>query len=218
MSGRRRLDRCPGSTPADATNRPATVTVRPLGLGRKLSAGVVGPSTLAIVGSPGVADSGHQVAFIGGYWLRPIAKPSASDIAVYPFEVVGLRDTALGTHLARLTASYLEALPGVAVAPVRTSFRDWRASALPPGERLTQLTKGPPASRYGVWAVIRPAQGQVEVQLQAVNARGEPVLQVAVLGIRPIGPVSAIPWHCRSCGRSFRDPNASTEVPPRSPV
>ncbi len=123
-----------------------------------------------------------SVAFIGGYWLRPIAKPSASDIAVYPFEVVGLRDTALGTHLARLTASYLEALPGVAVAPVRTSFRDWRASALPPGERLTQLTKGPPASRYGVWAVIRPAQGQVEVQLQAVNARGEPVLQVAVRG------------------------------------
>jgi tRNA A-37 threonylcarbamoyl transferase component Bud32/tetratricopeptide (TPR) repeat protein len=120
--------------------------------------------------------------FAGVYWLRPESKPQSSNVALYPFEVAGLSDTALGTQLARLTASYLEALPGVTVAPVRTTFQSWRASSLPPGERLARLTGGPTGAEYGVWGVVRPAQGGVEVQLKAVNARGEPVLETAIRG------------------------------------
>jgi tetratricopeptide (TPR) repeat protein len=120
--------------------------------------------------------------YAGVRWLWPEAKAQSSNVAVYPFEVAGLSDTALGSQLARLTASYLEALPGVTVAPVRTTFRDWRASSLPPGKRLARLTEGPAGAEYGVWGVVRPAEGGVEVQLQAVSARGEPVLQAVVRG------------------------------------
>ena len=120
--------------------------------------------------------------YAGVCWFWPEAEPQSSNVAIYPFEVAGLSDTALGTQLARLTASYLEALPGVTVAPVRTTFRNWRASSLPPGERLLRLTAGPAGAEYGVWAVVRPAEGGVEVQLQAVNARGEPVLHAVVRG------------------------------------
>jgi hypothetical protein len=42
----------------------------------------------------------------------------------------------VGDHLARLTASYLEASPGVLVVPIRASFQDWRASSLPPAARV----------------------------------------------------------------------------------
>jgi tetratricopeptide (TPR) repeat protein len=120
--------------------------------------------------------------YTGVCWLWPEPKPQSSNVAVYPFEVAGLSDTALGSQIARLTASYLEALPGVTVAPVRTTFQNWRASSLQPGERLAQLTGGPAGAEYGVWGVVRPAEGGVEVQLQAVNTRGEPVLQAVVRG------------------------------------
>ena len=122
------------------------------------------------------------LALYGGYWLWPAPKPVATSVAVYPFEVAGLPDTTLGIQLARLTASYLEALPGVTVAPVRQTFRDWRASSLPPGKRLVALTQGQRGSEYGVWAVARPGQGGVQVQLQVVNAHGEPVLRAVVQG------------------------------------
>jgi tetratricopeptide (TPR) repeat protein/tRNA A-37 threonylcarbamoyl transferase component Bud32 len=120
--------------------------------------------------------------YAGVCWLWPKAKPQSSNVAVYPFEVAGLSDTALGSQLARLTASYLEALPAVSVAPIRTTFHDWRASSLPPGERLVRLTSGPSGAEYGVWGVVRPAEDGVEVQVQAVNVRGEPVLQAVVRG------------------------------------
>jgi tetratricopeptide (TPR) repeat protein len=117
-----------------------------------------------------------------GVWWRPESKSAASKVAIYPFEVAGLADTALGSQLARLTASYLEALPEVTVAPVRTTFRDWRVSTLPPVDRLSTLTGGPNGAAYGVWGVVRPATHGVEVQLRAVSARGEPVLESVVRG------------------------------------
>jgi serine/threonine protein kinase/tetratricopeptide (TPR) repeat protein len=120
--------------------------------------------------------------YAGVCWLWPQTAHQSSNVAVYPFEVAGLPDTALGSQLARLTASYLEALPGVTVAPVKTTFYNWRASSLPPGQRLAQLTGGPDGAEYGVWGVVRPAEGGVEVQLQAVNAGGQPVLQALVRG------------------------------------
>ena len=113
-------------------------------------------------------------------WAAP--KQEVSDVAIYPFEVAAISDTTLGIQLARLTASYLEALPGITVAPLRQTFRSWRASSAPAGERLATLTRGPPGSEYGVWAVVRPGKGGVEVQLQAVNAHGEPVLRSVVQG------------------------------------
>jgi tetratricopeptide (TPR) repeat protein len=120
--------------------------------------------------------------FAGVYWFPPDSPPQSSNVALYPFEVVGLSDTSLGPQLARLTASFLEALPEVTVAPIRTTFQSWRTSSLPPGERLARLTGGPAGAEYGVWGVVRPAPGGVEVQLHAVNARGEPMLQSVVRG------------------------------------
>ena len=117
-----------------------------------------------------------------GYWVWPGSKAVVGSVAVYPFEVAGLSDTTLGVQLARLTASYLEALPAITVAPVRKTFREWRASTLPPAGRLGALTQGQPGLEYGVWAVVRPGQGGVEVQLQVVNASGEPVLRAVVVG------------------------------------
>jgi tRNA A-37 threonylcarbamoyl transferase component Bud32/tetratricopeptide (TPR) repeat protein len=105
----------------------------------------------------------------------------ADVIAVYPFETIGLADTSFGTQLARVTASYLEALPGISVAPVRTTFHEWRASALPPGERLAELA-APLGAKYGVWSVVRPFKKGAEVQLQVVNAQGQSVLQTVVRG------------------------------------
>jgi tetratricopeptide (TPR) repeat protein/predicted Ser/Thr protein kinase len=116
------------------------------------------------------------------YLIWPSGTRRVNNVAIYPFEVAGLSDTTLGIQLARLTASYLEALPGITVAPVRQTFRDWRASSSPPAERLATLTRGPRGSAYGVWAVVRPGKGGLEVQLQAVNAHGEPVLLAVVRG------------------------------------
>ncbi len=117
-----------------------------------------------------------------GYMAWPAPKAVVGSVAVYPFEVAGLSDTSLGVQLARLTASHLEALPAVTVAPVRKTFREWRASSLPPAERLGALTQGQPGLEYGVWAVVRPGKGGVEVQLQVVNDHGEPVLRAVVAG------------------------------------
>ena len=113
----------------------------------------------------------------------PSGKHAVSNVAIYPFEVAGLSDTTLGPQLARLTASYLEALPGITVAPPQQTFRDWRASSSPPAERLATLTRGRSGSEYGVWAVVRPGKGGLEVQLQAINAHGEPVLRAVVRGV-----------------------------------
>jgi serine/threonine protein kinase/tetratricopeptide (TPR) repeat protein len=115
-------------------------------------------------------------------WLWPAVVPSpASSVALYPFEVVGVPDSDLGAQLARLTASNLEALPEVTVASPRTTFPAWRASPLPPSDRLVHLS-GKFASEYNVWGVVRPAAGGVEVQLQVVNAKGEPTLATVVRG------------------------------------
>jgi tRNA A-37 threonylcarbamoyl transferase component Bud32/tetratricopeptide (TPR) repeat protein len=124
------------------------------------------------------------IAIYGGAKLagrgRPAARP-AEHIAVYPFETVGLADTTFGSQLARVTASDLEALPGISVAPVRSAFREWRASALPPADRLAALA-GTLGAKYGVWSVVRPARRGAEVQLQVVNAQGRPVLETVVRG------------------------------------
>ena len=108
------------------------------------------------------------------------SRPGQS-IAVYPFETVGLADTSFGTQLARLTASNLEALPNISVAPVRATFREWRASPVPPAERLARLA-GQSGAKYGVWSVVRPAQGGIEVQLRVVDTLGRPILERVVRG------------------------------------
>jgi tetratricopeptide (TPR) repeat protein len=102
-------------------------------------------------------------------------------VAVFPFETVGLADTTLGDQLARITASYLEALPGLNVAPVRTTFREWRESRLPPADRLAQLSGGIGA-KYGVWSIVRPAQGGVEAKLHVMDAGGHSLLETIVRG------------------------------------
>ena len=104
-----------------------------------------------------------------------------SDVAVYPFEAVGLADSALGDHLSRLTATYLEALPGLKVAPVRTTFQAWRASRLPPAERMVQLS-GEVGAKYGVWGVVRPSRAGLEVQLYCLDAGGRTRLETVIRG------------------------------------
>jgi len=115
------------------------------------------------------------------WWFWPRPTPPPSSLAIYPFEVVGLTDTALGDQLARVTASYLEALPGITLAPLRTTFREWRASSLQPAERLDQLTAGVGAE-YGVSGVIRPSRQGWEVQLHVVDSSGHRVLDTVVPG------------------------------------
>jgi len=106
---------------------------------------------------------------------------SAGDIAVFPFEAVGLADNTLGDHLSRLTASYLEASPGLSVVPIRTSFQDWRASSLPPAARVARLS-GERGAKYGVWGVVRPSRGGLEVQLYCIDASGRNRLETIVRG------------------------------------
>lgn len=118
----------------------------------------------------------------GVCWFWPaVVPPRASSVALYPFEVVGVSDPGLGAQIARLTASNLEALPGINVASLRTTFPAWRASGLPPSERLVQLS-GKLGSEYNVWGVVRPTSAGVEVQLQVVNSKGEPTLATVVRG------------------------------------
>jgi serine/threonine protein kinase/tetratricopeptide (TPR) repeat protein len=106
---------------------------------------------------------------------------SQSDVAVYPFEAVGIADSALGDHLSRLTASYLEAMPGIKVAPVRTTFQEWRASPLPPAERMARLSSAVGA-KYAVWGVVRPSRAGLEVQLYCLDAGGRTRLETLVRG------------------------------------
>ncbi len=106
---------------------------------------------------------------------------SAGDIAVFPFEAVGLGDSTLGDHLSRLTASYLEASPGVLVVPIRTSFQDWRASSLPPAARVARLS-GERGAKYGVWGVVRRSRSGLEVQLYCLDASGRTRLETVVRG------------------------------------
>src|SRR3954470_4624308 len=103
------------------------------------------------------------------------------DIAVFPFEAVGLADSSLGDHLSRLTASYLEASPGVLVVPIRTSFQDWRASSLPPAARVARLSRERGA-KYGVWGVVRPSRRGLEVQLYCIEASGRTRLETVIQG------------------------------------
>jgi tetratricopeptide (TPR) repeat protein len=105
----------------------------------------------------------------------------AGDIAVFPFEAVGLADSSLGDHLSRLTASYLEASPGVLVVPIRTSFQDWRASSLPPAARVARLS-GELGAKYGVWGVVRPSRRGLEVQLYCLEASGRTRLETVIQG------------------------------------
>lgn len=121
------------------------------------------------------------VACFLGWWFWPRPATPPSSVAIYPFEVVGLTDTALGDQLARVTASYLEALPGITLTPLRTTFREWRASSLQPAERLDQLTAGLGAE-YGVSGVVRPSRQGWEVQLHAVDSSGRRVLDTVVQG------------------------------------
>jgi tetratricopeptide (TPR) repeat protein len=106
---------------------------------------------------------------------------SAGDIAVFPFEAVGMADSTLGDHLSRLTASYLEASPGMLVVPIRTTFQDWRASSLPPAARVARLS-GERGAKYGVWGVVRPSRGGLEVQLYCIDASGRNRLETIVRG------------------------------------
>ncbi|HJR16011.1 MAG TPA: protein kinase [Gemmatimonadales bacterium] len=115
------------------------------------------------------------------WWSWPQPEPAPSSLAVYPFEVVGLTDTALGDQLARVTASHIETWPGVTVTPIRTTFREWRASTLPPTERLDQVTARIGAE-YGVSGVVRPSHRGWEVQLSAVDSAGHRVLDTIVRG------------------------------------
>jgi tRNA A-37 threonylcarbamoyl transferase component Bud32/tetratricopeptide (TPR) repeat protein len=117
-----------------------------------------------------------------GIWqaLSPATK-SAGDIAIFPFEAVGLADTTLGDHIARLTARYLEASPGVLVVPIRTTFQDWRASSLPPAMRVATLS-GERGAKFGVWGVVRPSRGGFEVKLYCLEASGSTRLETIVYG------------------------------------
>jgi tetratricopeptide (TPR) repeat protein/predicted Ser/Thr protein kinase len=126
-----------------------------------------------------VLFAGAAAALAWWFWSRPAPPPSS--LAIFPFEVVGLADTALGDQLARVTASYLEALPGITLAPLRTTFREWRASPLQPAERLDRLT-AEVGAEYGVSGVVRPSRQGWEVQLSAVDSSGRRVLDTVVQG------------------------------------
>jgi tetratricopeptide (TPR) repeat protein/predicted Ser/Thr protein kinase len=106
---------------------------------------------------------------------------SAGDIAVFPFEAVGMADSTLGDQLSRLTASYLEASPGMLVVPIRTTFQDWRASSLPPAARVARLS-GERGAKYGVWGVVRPSRSGLEIQLYCIDASGRNRLETIVRG------------------------------------
>jgi tetratricopeptide (TPR) repeat protein len=122
------------------------------------------------------------LVFTWGVWRVMTSNiKSAGDVAVFPFEAVGLSDSTLGDHITRLTASYLEASPGVRLVPVRTSFQEWRASALPPAERVARLSHDLGA-KYGIWGVIRPSRAGLEVQLYCLEPSGRSRLETVVRG------------------------------------
>jgi tetratricopeptide (TPR) repeat protein len=104
------------------------------------------------------------------------------DLAVFPFSTIGLTDSSLGPRLAALTGRSLEQFQDLSLAPRQIAFRAWRSSTLPPVRRLAELTGEQTRSRYGVWGIVQPRGGRLEVRLSVVDAKGEPAFEGAVLG------------------------------------
>jgi tetratricopeptide (TPR) repeat protein len=104
------------------------------------------------------------------------------DLAVFPFTATGLADSMLGRRLAGLTGWSLEQVQGLTLTPRQTAFRAWRGSDLPPQQRLVALTGTRTRSRYGAWGQVRPMGKLLEVRLEVVNAKGDPVFDGSVTG------------------------------------
>ena len=104
-----------------------------------------------------------------------------TDLVVFPFEVAGPLDSALGSQIANTTRWYFERLPDVTLGPSKPAARAWAGSALAPVQRLPVLTAAL-RSRYGVWGRVRPAGAGLEVEVTLVDARGVSLLQDVVEG------------------------------------
>jgi tetratricopeptide (TPR) repeat protein len=120
-------------------------------------------------------------------WKRPPPLPH-KDLAIFPLEVAGLRDTTLGPRLAGLTGWYFYRLPGVSVVPDLVTLRKWRESSLLPEERLPALTRQLGAS-YGVSGSVRPNRGVAEVVLNVLDNRDGSVRYFTIRG-DPANPMA----------------------------
>ena len=145
-----------------------------------------------------------------------------SDLVIFPFEAVGVSDTALAREITSSTRWYFERLPHLRQRPAKAASRAWSASTVPPARRLAELTRRL-GSRHGVWAVVRHRGDQLEVEATVVNQRGDPVLQTIVagdsadraaladqVGARIVAVVSS-----RAAG-SLRRASAMARVPPEA--
>jgi tetratricopeptide (TPR) repeat protein len=102
-----------------------------------------------------------------------------TDLVVFPFEVAGPLDSALGRELATSTRWYFDRLPEIRLAPAKAAGRAWAENGLPPAQRLPELTAAL-RSRYGAWGRLRPRGAGLEVELTVVDARGVSLLQNVV--------------------------------------
>lgn len=104
------------------------------------------------------------------------------DLVVFPFTAAGVRDSTMGDRLANLSGWSLEQVENLTLTPRQTAFRTWRASDLPPAQRLVALTGERTQSRYGTWAVVRQRGESLEVNLKVVNASGESAFEDVLVG------------------------------------
>jgi tetratricopeptide (TPR) repeat protein len=153
---------------------------------------------------------------------RTSAEPLRSDLVVFPFVTAGPVDTSLGQEIAGTTRWYFERLPDLRLHPSKAAALAWSGSGLPPARRLSELTTAL-HSRYGASGIVRPRGALLEVEVSVVNARGEPVLQVAVqadssdrlrlgdlVGARILGVLSP------GLGTTFRRGSELAEVSPEA--
>ena len=110
------------------------------------------------------------------------APPAARhDLVLFPFETIGLADSALDRAIYRSTEWYFRRLPSLSLVPRASALRGWHGSPLPETRRLAELTARTRA-RFGAWASVRRSDAQLEVDVRVVSDRGKPLLRETILG------------------------------------
>jgi tetratricopeptide (TPR) repeat protein/tRNA A-37 threonylcarbamoyl transferase component Bud32 len=129
------------------------------------------------------------LATLGPWPPPPPSTPDGRDLAVFPFTTVGMADSTMGPRLAALTGWSLQQVQGVTLVPRQETLRAWRGSSLPPPRRVVALTGHRTRSRYGVWALVRPRDRGLEVQLKVVSENGEPAFEGTVVSLADDPPL-----------------------------
>ncbi|MEP6687747.1 MAG: serine/threonine-protein kinase [Gemmatimonadales bacterium] len=129
----------------------------------------------------GVAVLAAACLYLLGHRSDPPPPPTRHDLVLFPFETVGLADSALERSIYRSTEWYFRRLPGLSLVPRATAARAWVGSSLPEARRVATLTTQTRAG-FGAWAAVRRSGAGLDVDLRVVNDRGEPLLQESIRG------------------------------------